>query len=187
MRRLFILFAIVTSFGTLSARENPFAPPAKKYFDTVVAQRGWLVRASYNRQNIANYGELGFGRLARLQHFDEMGRDVTSASASFTFGAEFGYDSSATVAPKLSIEIAAIALGARVGYAYYMKDNRSTGVICIEGGFNIVSRVFVYAGYNFVKRKWDAPIIPEGPRFSIGFNFPFGIRRVQPPKSPTHL
>lgn len=187
MRTVFtLLFFCVTCIAVSAKEQSPFYQP-KKYFDTTVAQRGFVFRANYNRQDVVNWVEFGFGRMARLQHFDTYGKDVTTASALFTFGADLGYDSSLIVAPKLAVEVAAVALGARVSYGYYMQDGNSSGVISLEGGLNVVSRFFVYAGYNFVKGNSDVPVITEGPKFSAGFTFPLYMRRVQPPKSPTHL
>ncbi len=167
---------------------SPFLVPIqKKFFDTTVAERGWVIRAAYNRQEAWNYGEIGFGRSTRLQHYNDFGKGTTSAVASFVFGIDASYDTSFVYAPKLSIEGSCIIFGGRVSYGYYMQDHRSSGVIGIEGGFNFVNTLFIYGGYNFVKAKSGNSVITEGPKFSVGFNFPFGMRRVQPPKSSTHL
>lgn len=145
------------------------------------------MRCAYNHQDGLNGGEFGFGRMARFESFDALGRGTTTAAASFTFGADVAYDTSLIAAPKLAMEFSALLIGARVGYGYYLQDGNASGVIILEGGLNIFSRVFVYAGYNFVKRSVEAPVIAEGLRFSAGFNYPFGMRRVAPPKRPDHL
>lgn len=210
MRNLFTLILIVSLFQSAraipdsgfripiytllvphSASPVPHSPsliPAKKkFFDTTVSERGWVARFAYNRQETNSWGEFGFGRMARLQHYDFSAKGTTVAAASFTFGADIGYDSSLIIGPKLSMEFSSILFGGRVGYGYYMQDGNSSGVIGLEGGFNIVSVFFVYAGYNFVKGNSETPVVTEGAKFSIGFNYPIGMRRVPPPKRPSHL
>lgn len=195
---LILLFTLATSAvaipdlgfripSTQSLVQNPFLPLKKKFFDTTVSERGWVARAAYNRQETTSWGEFGFGRMARLNHYDFSAKGTTIAAASFTFGADVGYDTSVIVAPKLSMEFSSIIFGGRVSYGYYMQDGNSSGVIGLEGGLNIVSVFFVYAGYNFVKGNSDTPVVTEGSKFSIGFNYPIGMRRVPPPKRPSHL
>jgi hypothetical protein len=194
MRKLLILFFLLVLSGTVWCRVSRpdtglrlFEPAKKKFFDTTVAERGWVARAAYNRQETTNWGEFGFGRMARLQHYNAFAKGTTAAAASFTFGADIGYDSSFIVAPKLSMEFSSLIFGGRVSYGYYMQDGNSSGVIGLEGGLNIVSVFFVYAGYNFVKGNSDTPVVTEGSKLSVGFNYPIGMRRVPPPKRPTHL
>lgn len=189
MRSLITFILLFTLITCLSAEPipNPFSSAKKKYFDTTVAERGWVARAAYNRQETTSWGEFGFGRMARLNHYDFSAKGTTIAAASFTFGADVGYDTSVIVAPKLSMEFSSVIFGGRVSYGYYMQDGNSSGVIGLEGGLNIVSVFFVYAGYNFVKGNSDTPVITEGSKFSIGFNYPIGMRRVPPPKRPSHL
>lgn len=180
------LFLLLT--GSAFAIHDPF--PSMKGFgrDTTVTQRGWVIRAGYSKQNELGWGEIGFGRMNRLRHFDQFGKGVTSAAAAFTFGLDAGFgDTSMIFAPKLAVEVSSILLGARVSYGYYMQDNNASGVIGIEGGFNIVSVFYVYAGYNFVKGHQEHPVIQEGIRVSLGLNYPFGMRDSAPPKAPTHL
>jgi hypothetical protein len=187
MRKLFILTLLLTLSSSAWAGSHPLLPIQKRYYDTTVAERGWVGRAAYTRQEATSWGEFGFGRMARLQHYNAFGKGTTSAAASFTFGADMGYDSSFIIAPKLSMEFSSVFLGGRVSYGYYMQDGNSSGVIGLEGGLNIVSVFFVYAGYNFVKGNSETPVITEGSKFSIGFNYPIGMRRVPPPKRPSHL
>ncbi len=188
MRNVLTFILIFTLSASASATHFPGSgSQQRKYYDTTVSERGWVGRAAYNQQESASFIELGFGRMARLQHYNAFGKGTTAAAASFTFGADMGYDSSLIIAPKLSMEFSSVFLGGRVSYGYYMQDGNSSGVIGIEGGFNVLSVVFVYVGYNFVKGNSDTPVITEGSKFSIGFNYPIGMRRVPPPKRPTHL
>src|SRR5690348_16882224 len=60
----------------------------KKDRDTLVAQRGWVVRGAYNNQEATNWAEIGFGRMNRYRYFDQFGSGSTYAAASFTFGAD---------------------------------------------------------------------------------------------------
>jgi hypothetical protein len=143
--------------------------------------RGWMLKAGYSRQAEINWLEVGFGRINALNTSGISGYTFVAAAA-FTFGADLGFDTSLIVAPKLGIEVHASALGARVSYAYFMQDANETGIITLEGGLCVVSRFYVYGGYNFVNGNRDNPVIPEGPRFSIGFNFPLGMRDVAPIK-----
>jgi hypothetical protein len=185
--RAFLTFMLVLTGVSAYAKGIAPASLQKRYYDTIVAERGWVIRGAYHRQELTNWAEFGFGRMARLQHYNQFGKGTPSAAASFTFGADFSYDTSAIVAPKLAVEFSSILLGGRVSYGYYMQDHNRSGVICVEGGINVLSTVFVYLGYNFVKGNSDTPVIPEGMRISVGLNYPLGMRRVPPPKTPTHL
>jgi hypothetical protein len=187
MKNLFTFILLFLLSTAVRAEYNPLRPAERKLYDTTVTERGWVLRAAYNRQEAWNYGEVGMGMCTRFQHYSVFGKGTTAASASFTFGVDMAYDTSFIYAPKLSIEGCCVIFGGRVSYGYYMQDHYSSGVVGIEGGFNFVNTLFIYGGYNFVKAKSDYSVITEGPKFSVGFNFPFGMRTVQPPKSSTHL
>ncbi len=179
----FLLFAL-----SASAKDIPVGIVKDRAGDTTKTQRGWVLRAGYNKQDVLGWGEIGIGRMNRLRHFDVFGKGVTSAAAAFTFGLDAGFgDSSMILAPKLAVEVSCILIGARVSYGYYMQDNNATGVIGIEGGFNIVSAVYLYAGWNFIKGNQQYPVIHDGLRISVGINYAFGMKNAAPPKSPTHL
>lgn len=182
----FSIFVLIT--GNALATDYPGVSMRGYGRDTTITQRGWVIRGGYSKQDELGWGEIGIGRMNRLYHFDQFGKGITSAAAEFTFGLDAGFgDTSMIFAPKLAVEVSCILLGARVSYGYYMQENNASGVIGIEGGFNILSVFYVYAGYNFVKGNQDHPVINEGIRFSLGLNYPFGMRDSAPPKAPTHL
>jgi len=188
MRKFLTISIFILIAGKLSATDvkEQFVP--KRYFDTLIPQRGWVLRGGYIKQDGLPWGEIGIGRMNRLYHFDGTGKGVTSAAAEFTFGLETGFgDTSIIFAPKLAVDVSCILFGARVSYGYFMQDNNATGVIGIEGGFNIVSVFYVYAGYNFIKGKQEYPVVHEGLRVSAGINYAFGMKDTDPPKSATHL
>ncbi|HTF05480.1 MAG TPA: hypothetical protein VK826_15740 [Bacteroidia bacterium] len=180
MKKLLLALIFLTSLPSFASPVEP-SPFRSADPDALDGKRGWMLKAGYNRQDETNWLELGVGRI-NLLSARSSGTTFIAGAAAFTFGADLGFDTSLIVAPRLGIEVHATALGARVSYAYFMQDANETGIITLEGGLCIVSRFYVYGGYNFVNGNQDSPVIPKGPRFSIGFNFPFGLRAVPPTK-----
>lgn len=188
MTRILFLFIFLSSSVGAFSRTVPAYVKVPGRTDTTISQRGWLIRGAYSKQELLQWGEIGFGRMVRLHHYDTDGTGITAAAADFTFGLEAGFgDSSLIYAPKLSVEGSCFLAGARVSYGYFMQDANRTGVIGIEGGLNVLSVCFVYAGYNFVKGNQENPVIHSGPRLSFGIAFPLGMKDIAPPKSSTHL
>lgn len=165
-----------------------FVPLAADEQDVPNGRRAWCVRGAYVQQDVLRGFEAGIGRINFIKSGEPGVRSVPIAGAAFTFGAEMNMgDTSLIIAPKLSVEGCAWIFGGRVSYGYYMQDGNTSGVIGLEGGFCFLTYVSVYAGYNFVKGTQQNPVITEGTRFSIGINYPFGIKTVPAAKSPTHL
>lgn len=176
---LTFLLLFLTFPGFASRIPHPIA-----WEDDATSTRGFMFKAGYNYQADLHWVEAGIGRINIISFKEEPEPSLSTAAAAFTFGGDFGFGDTAVIsAVKLGFEVHLVVFGARLSYGYFMQEANSSGVLTIEGGICVFSKVYAYAGYNFVIHNRSNPVIPEGARLSIGMNFPFGMRKVDPPKT----